>query len=381
MSASRPLFCVTCSSVCVGTLKRNSRAPASLAVNRTLTVADSPSGGSVTSCVLTMRPSSSMVSGTDLAAVAGLRQHDVDDERGALEDGARRLDACHLHVAGEAFLADADGEDRNRSRLERGERLVDRGVGGVRAVGQHHQAGQRQARELVARAVERRRQACGGAAELQLAGRGDAFGRRREAEEADDEFLRQRGQQGRGRAVQLLLHERAARLAVAIGDRHAARVVDEDAEEILLRHRGLEDQRRPEQADQEDADHSQPQRDEHRAIDPLVGRRHAAVGQQREDGDRGRDHDRQQHGPGQTPGEIALLKQQRRILEQKAEEVFQHLALILPGPALLSRTHRSFFPGAAGEDWRWTFQFRRGLPAVGRLCWSRQECTVVVGSG
>src|SRR3954468_19022823 len=64
MSASRPLFCVTCSPVCVGTLKRNSRGPASAAVKRTLTVADSPSAGSVTSCVLTIRPSSSTVSGT-----------------------------------------------------------------------------------------------------------------------------------------------------------------------------------------------------------------------------------------------------------------------------------------------------------------------------
>ena len=63
ISASRALFCETCSSFCVGTRNLNVRAPASDAVKRTLTVADSPSGGSVTSCVLTIRPSSSTVSG------------------------------------------------------------------------------------------------------------------------------------------------------------------------------------------------------------------------------------------------------------------------------------------------------------------------------
>ena len=223
-----------------------------------------------------------------------------------------------------------------------------RGVGRVGAVGDHDQAGERQARR--ARRARDRAPAprrVDGAAVLQLAGRGDAVGRRREAEEPHDEFLRQRVEQRRVRAVQLLLHERAARLAVAVGDRHAARVVDQDAEKILLRHRGLEDQRRPEQAER--AGPPAPPAAARRAPTRSRGRsvgRHAAIGQQREDGDAAATaDDDQQDRPGQTPGEIALLKQQRRILEQKAEEVFQHLALILPGPAPLSRTHRSFFPG------------------------------------
>ena len=45
-------------------LNLNSRAPTSEAFNRTFTVCDSPSSGSVTSWVLMMRPSSSTTSGT-----------------------------------------------------------------------------------------------------------------------------------------------------------------------------------------------------------------------------------------------------------------------------------------------------------------------------
>ena len=89
------------------------------------TVADSPSAGSVTSCVLDDAPVVLDVERHGLAAVAGLRQHDVDDERGALEHAARRLDARDLHVLREVLLADADGEDRDRPRLQAGERLVD----------------------------------------------------------------------------------------------------------------------------------------------------------------------------------------------------------------------------------------------------------------
>ena len=157
-----------------------------------------------------------------LAAVAGLRQHHVDDERRALEDAARRLDARHLHVVREAFLADAHSEHRNRSRLQARERLVDRGVRRVRAVGHHYEAGERQAGKLVARAVERSRQSSGGAAEREIRRGRDAIGRGREAKEADDKPLRQRIEQRGMWSGQLLLDEHAARLAVEVGDRHAA---------------------------------------------------------------------------------------------------------------------------------------------------------------
>ncbi len=62
--ASRVLFCVTSSLACAAMLNRNRREPTSEVFSRTFTVCDSPSPGSVTSCVLTMRPASSTTSGT-----------------------------------------------------------------------------------------------------------------------------------------------------------------------------------------------------------------------------------------------------------------------------------------------------------------------------
>ena len=118
-------------------------------------------------------------------------------------------------------------------------------------------------------------------------------------------------------------------LAADVGDRHAARIVDEHAEKILLRHRGLEDQRRPEQAEEQDRERGEAQADEHDTIARAFGRRHAAVGEQREDRDRGRRRDRQQHRARQAPGEIALLEDERRVLEQEAKELVHHQALIL----------------------------------------------------
>ncbi len=168
MSASRVLFWVTCSPSCGAILKRNRRAPGvggreAHPHRRRLAV-----GGQRDVLRRHDAPVVFDVQRHVLAAVTGLRQHDVDDERGALEDGARRFDARHLDVAGEALLAEADREYRNRSRLEAVERFVERGVGRVGAVGDHDEAGERQAGELVARALERRPEPRGGAVVFQV---------------------------------------------------------------------------------------------------------------------------------------------------------------------------------------------------------------------
>ena len=74
-----------------------------------------------------------------------------------------------------------------KTGIERAFRLASvssmRGVGGVGAVGHHHQPGERQPGELVARAIERRPEARRGAAVLQVAGGASAVRRGREAEE------------------------------------------------------------------------------------------------------------------------------------------------------------------------------------------------------
>ena len=227
----------------------------------TRTVADSPSAGSVTSCELTMRPSSSTLSGTVCAAVAGLGDRTTSttsDVPLSVERGvSTRRD---LDVAREALLADADGEDGNGPRLQAGERLVERGVGRVGAVGDHDQPGERQPGQLVARALERRPEPRRRAVVFQIR-------RRSSSRSADEENRKKRRTKRSDSALQqrtvglaeLLLDELGARLPVAIGNRHAARVVEQDAEEVLLRHRGLQDQRGPKQAEQQNGHDPEPQ--------------------------------------------------------------------------------------------------------------------------
>ena len=105
------------------------------------------------------------------------------------------------------------------------------------------------------RYFERRAEARRRTFELQVRRRCDAVGRRRETEEAKNEPLRQRVEERAVLGAELLLDERAPRLAVSIRDRHAARIVEQDAEKILLRHRGFENQRRPHETEQKRRDH------------------------------------------------------------------------------------------------------------------------------
>ena len=136
---------------------------------------------------------------------------------------------------------------------------------GVGAVGDHHQAGERQARQFVAGALERLAEMRGRAGVLQIARRGHAVGGGRKAEVAEHEPLRERLCERAVRA-ELLVDEVGARLLVAVRNRHAARVVNQHAEEVLLRDGGAQDQRRAEQAEQEKKEQQQADGDEHRAL-------------------------------------------------------------------------------------------------------------------
>ena len=246
-------------------------------MKRTRTVADSPSAGSVH---LLRADDPAVVLDVErhgLAGVAGLRQHDVDDQRRALEHRARRLDAVTWMSRGERLLADADGEHRKLAAFEAEQRVVERGVGGVGAV-----ASPSPARRAAGPASSSRARSSAGPSRVgvpsnfrSLPARRDPR-RGREAEEADDEALRQRLEQRAVGAAELLLDEVAARLAVQIGDLHAARVVDQHAEEVLLRDRGVHDQRRPEQAEEDERERGEAQADEDDAIaQPAIGHAHA----------------------------------------------------------------------------------------------------------
>jgi hypothetical protein len=127
----------------------------------------------------------------------------------------------------------------------------------------------------------------------------------------------------------LILNERAARLTVAIGNRHAARIVDQDAEKVLLRHCRFEHERRPEETDEEHGQGGDAEADQNDAIAQTIGGRHAAIGQKRHERQRDTGYDDEQDRPREAPAEIALLEHERRVLEEEAEQPFDH-GLSLP---------------------------------------------------
>ena len=198
-----------------------------------------------------------------------------------LQRVARRLDARDLDVARQPLLAHADGKHRHRLRLEPGDRLVDRAVRVVRAVGHQHQAGDRQAAQFVARAIERLAQPRARALELQV-GRSTAAARptTRTGRCAALKRLPSAVSSGASARPNCSTMNVAARLAVLIGHLHAARVVEQDADEVLLRHRDLEEQHRPEEAEEHDARTAARARPAGRAIASLQ-RCHLPVGPER----------------------------------------------------------------------------------------------------
>ena len=131
----------------------------------------------------------------------------------------------------------------------------------------------------------------------------------------------QSAQQRAVRLTELLLHEFGPGLTFSpIRNGHAARVIHQDAQEVLLRHRRLEDDRRTEQTEEEQGDDAQTQADEQRPIP------NAAVGDDAPVGNQGRQRqetdDRQpgnRHSSG-GEGELALLEDEHRILEQELEQ-------------------------------------------------------------
>jgi hypothetical protein len=223
-----------------------------------------------------MRPASSTFSGTVVP-----EHDDVHRQVRTLQHRAGRVDAAHLDVFAEALAPDPDGEHRHLRGTQPEQRFLDRGLLRVGAVGNHHEPGERQARELLLGAQQRLAQSRLRAVVGQVAGASHARRRRREAEEPDRV---PRGQRLQHRAVrpERARHELAARLAVLIGHPHAARVVQQHAEEILLRHGGAQDEHRPEQAEEHDGDEAEPQRDQDGAIEQAGVARRPAVRENRD---------------------------------------------------------------------------------------------------
>ena len=107
---------------------------------------------------------------------------DVDQQRRALSTVRGVRDAIDLDVARQLLAADADGEDRQLLGLQAEQRVGERRLARVRAVGHQHDAGDRQPGQLFTHAVERRADLRLRAGEGQVLDGIHAAGRGREAE-------------------------------------------------------------------------------------------------------------------------------------------------------------------------------------------------------
>ena len=119
-----------------------------------------------------------------------------------------------------------------------------------------------------------------------------------------------------------------------------SRVVDQDAEEILLRNGRLQDQRGAEQAEHAaTAMSARRSADEHRAIARRAIRRDAAVGHERGRGERRQAEEAERHRPRGREREIPLVEDERRILEEELETASPLRAILLKSqaPRLTSR--------------------------------------------
>ena len=124
-------------------------------------------------------------------------------------------------------------------------------------------------------------------------------------------------------------HEVAARLTVAVGDGHASRVVEENAQKVLLRHRRLEDERRSKEAENENGEGGEPQRDQDGPVSnsPVAG--YPPISEQRGSGEGRGGYDGQRHRSRHGEREVALLENQGRKLEQEPEQRVEHKTPIL----------------------------------------------------
>ncbi len=256
----------------------------------------------------------------DAARIAGLADHEVHDEGGALQHRHRRIDATQLDIVRERVAAEPDREHRQAGRSQGTECLGHARARRVGAVAQQHDARDRESRQFLGGPRERlgdvRTRARVGAA---LRAR-DAFGGGREAEVPKGEAARERGAEP-PRVAEGVTDERGARRRLVVRDRHAARVVHEHGEEVALRLDGAEHQHRPEQADENDADRGKAQAEEDQAGGRRCpGNRTAEVGPDRDErGREGRQHGERRR-PGRAERQISLGEDHGPELERQAEQ-------------------------------------------------------------
>ena len=240
---------------------------------------------------------------------------------GAPQYAARRLHPAQLDVAVEGLAAETDREHRDAGGLNRQERLAETAVGVVGAVRHHDQPGQRHARQLLVRPNERLAETGARAAVRQLVDVAEPIRLRREPEEAKREALLERGAQIAARPEPILDEAQPLRF-VAVRDLHAARVVEQHAQEVLLRHDRREHHDRLQEAEGDHRQCAEPDRRQHTAIERLAVAPDLRVCPQREGS--GCDCRAERDRPGRPDGEVTLLEHERPVLEQELEDRFEH---------------------------------------------------------
>ena len=254
-----------------------------------------------------------------------MRDDHVDHQRGSREHRPGRVGAADLDVPLEVLFAHAHRVYRNPLRLQRHQGLgqfLARVVGSVR---DQDQARERHRGQFGARALERRAEARSAPHEAHLGEVLDAFRARGEAEVAHREAVGQGGKNRGIRRTEGFLKEGAAGAVVVVLDLHAAGVVQEHAHEVLLRHHRRDHQGRAQEAEGEHRQSREPEPAQDQPVQRPGLAAHTQVGQERKDGDQARHdgagRDRARH----AQREVALLEDDRAILEEELEEAGKHV--------------------------------------------------------
>src|SRR3990172_8202818 len=262
------------------------RAPGSLSRACTRTGAPSPSRGSWTSVLATTRPSSSTTSGTFAPANPRCRTS---------------TSAITVLPSSTACALSTRRTSMSFSKRSAPIPTVNTGTDRARSVSSSSAMG---VRALSAPSVSRTIPESGSDSMSRRAASSASPRRVSLAVEGEDGV----GKEGGGGA------------AGAVGDLHAPGVVEQYADVVPVRHRGREQELRPEEQDDQHEECRDPERHEHDAVPPRALAPDAAVGEERGHPDSEPDERQHDERCGRAEAEVPLLEDRGPVLEEKGEE-------------------------------------------------------------
>ena len=277
------------------------------------------------------------------------------DER-ALDDARREIRADQFQVGLRARLPERHRVDAQSASPQVEQRLLEPLVrlasDRLRPVGQQDDASERQRCQLVHRAGERAGEVGARAGEREVPGRVDPSRVPGETEEAGDELLFEAGSQRIGVLVRVGRERRQQRVAPGlfaardIADSHAGRVVEEDRDEVLLRHGERHHELGPKQAQRGERDRARPGRGQQDALDGPDPDAGGAIPEEEPHDRRDEDDAREIRRPRHEEVEISPGEGDRGASEEPLDRAGEHRS----GPDLRERAHRR--RGALSGSWR-----------------------------